>query len=63
MQLHNNVASKLVAKHVPTTFVVANMGTVGQVMTFVHLPKVVKATVNLVVAAAVSAVGVRVPPM
>ena len=38
------------------------MGTVGLVMTFVHLPKVVKATVNLAVAAA-SAVGVRVPQM
>ncbi|KAL0005543.1 hypothetical protein SO802_013104 [Lithocarpus litseifolius] len=50
VQLHKTVASKLVAKHVPTTFVVANMGTVGQVMTIAHLPKVVKAIVSLAVA-------------
>ena len=50
------------AKNVTTTFVVANMVTVGQVMTFVHLPKIVKAIVNQV-AAPVVLVVVRVPLM
>jgi hypothetical protein len=50
-----------VAKHVQTTFAVASMVTVGQLMTIAYLPTTVRAIVSL--AAAAAAVVVRAPLM